>query len=120
MLLREDELAVPVDDMEAQVRRAEQVVAEEQHLAGHRVDLGMGGHRRTQRAVEVVAPDRLQVGVISVGQRGLVQRERLACVRDDARLRRDSARDWPRGLTGDRRLRARRPAAVSVRTQRLR
>ncbi len=68
-----------------QVRR-ERVVAEEVQVAGHRVALGVGGHRGAQPAAEVARPDGVQLRGQLVREPALDQREQPAGVLEHVRV----------------------------------
>ena len=72
-----------VDHVVAEERWPEDVVPEEEELAGVRIDLGMGGHRGGQGAVEVVDPGPAEVGGDGVGESRLHQGQGGPGVADD-------------------------------------
>ena len=82
-LLGADQRPDRVGHVVAEERRPEDVAAEEDQLAGDRVDLRMRGHRRSQRPVEVVDPGPAQIGRQGVREPGLHQGQRGAAVTDD-------------------------------------
>ena len=72
-----------VDDVVAEERRSEDVAAEEDELAGDRIDLRVGGHRRGQPAVEVVDPGPSRSGERAWGNPDSTRARVRAGVADD-------------------------------------
>ena len=68
--------------------RFEHRVGEEEHLAGARIEAGMGGHRPGEAAVEVVLADGLERRRDLGGQPAFPQRQVPAGVADDVGVRR--------------------------------
>ncbi len=81
-VLGRHQLPAGIDHVVAEEGGAEEVDPEEDQLAGHRVELGVGTHRRCQRPVEVVHLRTVEVGGEPVGESGLHQGESAPGVAD--------------------------------------